>query len=176
MGTIVFLSFWGIMQKKEKIRLIIYIIYCALMLLGLFVRPATTNDSLTYWEDVEAHLNPIPFETIIYFHRILGYNLPFGVYAQVLGNLIGNVVLFVPFGFFLVGIKEGTRRPFWKVMLYSSIIIIAIELLQMFTLRGYCDIDDLILNEIGVAIGNLIRKFYIRKTDKTIVVTELQKK
>ena len=151
------------MQKKEKIRLIIYIIYCALMLLGLYIRPATTSASLTYWEDVAAHFNPVPFETIIYFHRLLRYNLPFGVYAQVLGNLIGNVVLFVPFGFFLVGIKEQTRRPFCKVMLYSSLIIIVIELLQMFTLCGYCDVDDLILNEAGVALGYLIRRIFIKK-------------
>lgn len=153
-----FFAHWGNMQKKEKIRLIICIIYCALMLFALFVRPATTNASLSYWEDVASHFNPVPFETIIYFHRLLGYNLPFGVYAQVLGNLIGNIVLFVPFGFFLVGIKDGVRRPFWKVMLFSSVTIIVIELLQMFTLCGYCDIDDLFLNEIGVAIGYLIRK------------------
>ncbi|MCR5521881.1 MAG: VanZ family protein [Lachnospiraceae bacterium] len=148
------------MQKKEKIRLSLFIIYSVAMLLALFIRPATSIESAGYWENVAAHFNPIPFETILYFNKILGYNLTFGVFAQVLGNLIGNVLFFVPFGFFLFGIKEDTRRPFWKIMLFSSVTIIIIELLQMFTLVGYCDIDDLILNEVGVALGYLTRKIF----------------
>ncbi len=148
------------MQKKEKIRLSLFIIYSIAMLLALFIRPSTCVESAGYWENVKLHFNPVPFETIAYFNKLLGYNLTFGVFAQVLGNLIGNVLFFVPFGFFLVGIKEGTARPFWKVMLYSSVTIVIIELMQMFTLVGYCDIDDLILNEAGVAIGYLARKIF----------------
>jgi glycopeptide antibiotics resistance protein len=35
----------------------------------------------------------------------------------------------------------------------SVVIICAIELLQLFTLTGVCDVDDLILNMTGVLIG-----------------------
>ncbi|MCR5431100.1 MAG: VanZ family protein [Lachnospiraceae bacterium] len=151
------------MQKKEKIRLIIFICYSIIMLLMLFGRAVTGTDTMTYSENVLSRFNPVPFETIIYFHKLLAYRLPFLIYAQVLANLIGNVVLFIPFGFFLFGIKDNTRRSFLRVMLISSLIIIIIEVAQMLSLRGYCDVDDLILNEIGVAIGYLIRVFFSNK-------------
>lgn len=155
-----FLITWGIMQKKEKTRLALFIAYSLIMLVMLFLRPVTGTDTMSYGENVWSRFNPVPFETIVYFHKILTYNLPFSVFAQVVANLVGNVLLFIPFGFFLVGIKTGTRRSFPKVMLISAVVISVIELTQMFTLRGYCDIDDLILNEAGVALGYLSRKIF----------------
>ncbi|MBQ6091495.1 MAG: VanZ family protein [Lachnospiraceae bacterium] len=148
------------MQKKEKTRLALFIAYSLIMLVMLFLRPVTGTDTMSYGENVWSRFNPVPFETIVYFHKILTYNLPFSVFAQVVANLVGNVLLFIPFGFFLVGIKTGTRRSFPKVMLISAVVISVIELTQMFTLRGYCDIDDLILNEAGVALGYLSRKIF----------------
>ena len=56
-------------------------------------------------------------------------------------------------------VNEVERRAA-KVMLISAVVISVIELTQMFTLRGYCDIDDLILNEAGVALGYLSRKIF----------------
>lgn len=155
-----FLITWGIMQKKEKTRLALFIAYSLIMLVMLFLRPVTGTDTMSYGENVWSRFNPVPFETIVYFHKILTYNLPFSVFAQVVANLVGNVLLFIPFGFFLVGIKTGTGRSFPKVMLISAVVISVIELTQMFTLRGYCDIDDLILNEAGVALGYLSRKIF----------------
>lgn len=38
-------------------------------------------------------------------------------------------------------------------MLLVGGIIVAVELLQLFTLLGSCDIDDLILNMIGAFLG-----------------------
>ena len=35
-------------------------------------------------------------------------------------------------------------------------IIVIIELIQLFTLLGSCDIDDLLLNTIGAVIGWLL--------------------
>ncbi|MCR4721267.1 MAG: VanZ family protein [Lachnospiraceae bacterium] len=154
------------MQKKEKTRLIIFICYSVIMLVMLFARPITVNDSLTYPEKLLSRLNPVPFETIIYFHTLLTYRLPFSVYAQVLANLVGNIVLFIPFGYFLFGIKEKKRHSFLKVILISSLIIIIIEVSQMLSLRGYCDIDDLILNELGVAVGYLIRSIVVKRQTK----------
>lgn len=39
--------------------------------------------------------------------------------------------------------------------------LIAIELGQLFTLRGICDIDDLILNLLGASIGFAIWKIIV---------------
>ena len=47
-------------------------------------------------------------------------------------------------------------------MKIAAIVIIAIELIQLFSLKGMCDIDDLILNLLGVSIGYTLR-FAIEK-------------
>ena len=44
----------------------------------------------------------------------------------------------------------------WKTLLVSAAIIIAVEAIQLVTLLGHCDVDDLILNLIGVTIGYLL--------------------
>jgi len=144
------------MSKREKTKASIFAIYGVMMLVMLFARPLPNTD-MPYWECVKTHFNPVPFDTIIYFFRILQYDLSWGVYYQVLANLIGNVVLFIPLGFFLPGIRK-VKHGFFKTMGIAALIIIAVELLQMFTLLGYCDIDDLILNLAGVAIGYAMRK------------------
>jgi glycopeptide antibiotics resistance protein len=38
-------------------------------------------------------------------------------------------------------------------VLFVAITISCVEILQLFTLLGYCDVDDLILNTLGAAIG-----------------------
>lgn len=64
----------------------------------------------------------------------------------------GNLLCFVPLGFGLPCRHERLRR-FGRAMLCAAGIIAAIELAQLFTTLGYCDIDDLILNLIGTALG-----------------------
>lgn len=38
-------------------------------------------------------------------------------------------------------------------LLYIVALVLAIELIQLFTLRGICDIDDFILNVFGACVG-----------------------
>ena len=70
-------------------------------------------------------------------------------------NLFGNIVLFIPYGIFLPNLFKCLRE-FWKVVLFGIITIVCVELLQIITLRGSCDIDDLILNMIGIFIGYIM--------------------
>jgi len=67
-------------------------------------------------------------------------------------NLAGNVVMFLPLGVFLPALwhKTGT---FWRFVVWTLLIIAAIETLQFFTLLGRCDIDDVILNFMGACAG-----------------------
>lgn len=63
-----------------------------------------------------------------------------------------NIILFIPLGFFISGIISQR----WICFVTGSIIPILIELLQFFSYRGIFDIDDIISNVCGVAIGILI--------------------
>ena len=49
-------------------------------------------------------------------------------------------------------------RKLWRTLLTTGLIITLVELIQLFTLVGSCDIDDLILNLLGAAMGYGIYK------------------
>jgi len=69
-------------------------------------------------------------------------------------NLVGNVVLFVPVGFFLPLLWKANRRP---VLLTLTLLVIpvAIEFVQLFVGRSV-DVDDVILNFAGEMTGALL--------------------
>ena len=49
-------------------------------------------------------------------------------------------------------------------MLCTVSMVMAVELIQLFTLRGSGDIDDLILNMAGAAIGFAVFQIIQKKT------------
>ena len=67
-------------------------------------------------------------------------------------NVIGNTAMFIPSGIFLPIIYKKLNS-FWKVVSAGVLISLCIELIQLpFSVRA-SDVDDLILNVLGVAIG-----------------------
>lgn len=72
--------------------------------------------------------------------------------TTVLLNLLGNVAAFMPFGFFLP-LVTAHRTKFFKVFLSSFALSLAIELIQLVSRVGSCDVDDLILNTLGGVLG-----------------------
>lgn len=76
-------------------------------------------------------------------------------------NIFGNILMFVPFGF--LGIIFPKLNNFWIMILDFLFAIILIESLQYFTRLGVFDIDDVILNTVGVAIGFWIYQLFEKK-------------
>ena len=66
-------------------------------------------------------------------------------------NLIGNVVIFVPFGFFLP--MASKHRSFLMTLSYSFGVSLCVEVFQFFARVGSFDVDDLLLNTIGGMAG-----------------------
>ena len=61
-------------------------------------------------------------------------------------------------------------------LLCVILIIIGIECIQLFTLTGSCDIDDFILNFLGVLLGNLLFRLCHKNQnsiDNTIILNDL---
>lgn len=85
--------------------------------------------------------NIIPFKEM--FRYPIGSSLFFK-------NVVGNSLMFVPFGFFTAYLLRKTRLH-W-VLLITLIVSLSIELLQTQIGRVF-DIDDVLLNLIGGAIG-----------------------
>lgn len=67
-------------------------------------------------------------------------------------NLFGNVIMFMPYGFCTPRLFERFRR-FGMFVLLSLGILLSVETIQVLTLRGSFDIDDIILNMLGAIIG-----------------------
>ena len=67
-------------------------------------------------------------------------------------NVLLNVALFVPAGFLLPLLWKGFRK--WNRAIPAGFALsLGIELLQLAFARGVCDVDDLIANTLGTALG-----------------------
>ena len=82
------------------------------------------------------------------------------LWKTIIINIFGNILIFVPFGF--LGIVFPKLNQFWSLILDFLFAIIILESFQYFTRLGVFDIDDVILNTVGVAIGFGIYKWLNR--------------
>lgn len=150
-------------EKHKRILWALFCLYCAVMLWLLFGREEATGD-LSHWEQMQIRINLTPFHTISkQLRRLWRFHEPWAVRHSVI-NLGGNVVLFVPLGIFLPLLYKPLRR-LWRVMLVTALIIVLVEVGQVLTLLGRCDVDDVILNVLGAAIGYGVYKGIKKKTD-----------
>ena len=67
-------------------------------------------------------------------------------------NIIGNISMFIPTGI-IMPILYRRLDCFWKVLLAGAGLSFMIEMIQLLLPGSVTDIDDLILNTLGVAIG-----------------------
>lgn len=65
---------------------------------------------------------------------------------------LGNIIWFVPFGLF---VKRIGRQSFAKTVLFGFCLSLTIEVLQYVFGTGYSELDDLVLNTLGAAVGAL---------------------
>ena len=96
--------------------------------------------------------------------------VPFGTFSDSAYILAANVILFMPFGLFSALLW---RNFDWKRALLTGVCItLFIESCQLFIGRTF-DIDDLMLNTLGVFCGFLLapvfRRLFSRFTEKLLV-------
>ena len=87
-----------------------------------------------------------PLQSITYFLR---HNEFFSETFMV--NIVGNILVFIPFGWIGLLIKKLNNLPLLFFLFISGISVI--ELAQYYTARGTADIDDVFLNTFGMLIG-----------------------
>ena len=130
---------------KEMINLV-FVIY--IMLLFNLV---TTTDFSSYGN------NFIPFK------EMFRYSLSSKLFYR---NVVGNVALFIPFGYFVNYYCKSKNITYPLVV--TLIISLSIETIQMLLGRSF-DIDDIILNVLGGLVGYLfyvLGEFLFRKTSE----------
>ena len=95
----------------------------------------------------------VPFKTIIEYVGMVQ-----SIHDWFFKNLACNLIMFMPYGFLLPFMIQRKKRTGIKVVLSGCIASAAIEVFQYMTALGLCDIDDVILNTMGVALGYGIYK------------------
>lgn len=122
---------------------ICFIIYIAALVYFLFFA-----ESYGRTMDGVMHYNLEPFREI---KRCLVHYKAIGWQSAAL-NLGGNIVGFLPFGFFLPLLSEKERRLLMVVLLTFELSL-TVEVIQLFTGVGSFDVDDLMLNTLGGMLG-----------------------
>lgn len=108
-------------------------------------------ESMGRTQDKGYQYNLVPFQEIKRYVRhwdVLGWRIA-GM------NLFGNVLAFMPFGFFMPKLAEKKKNVFF-IILYSFELSLLVEVLQIAFKLGSFDVDDIILNTLGGFIGYII--------------------
>ena len=90
----------------------------------------------------------VPFKEI---RRFLVYRENVGFIAFI-ENLFGNVIAFMPFGFFIPVISPRNRK-FLNVLALTFLLSLTVETIQLMLKVGSFDVDDLLLNTLGGITG-----------------------
>lgn len=137
-----------------------FIVYLLALTYFLFFAEATGRN----FADRTYQYNLIPFHEI---RRFLIYRRQLGFMAVAL-NLVGNVLAFVPFGL-LLPLLVKWARSFGKTLVLGFEFSLLVEILQLFGKVGSFDVDDIILNTLGVLIGYvlfwLMRVLHLNNTE-----------
>ena len=147
------------------------LVYVVNMLCLLFLERAFNESSILYHRDVSAsylsavqsHISLTPLGTIKGFAKeILRSGADFrelltGFSKSGIAfyNLFGNVVFFIPIGIFIPYFFPRYEN-FFRFAPLMLAITFSVESIQLLTLTGRFDIDDIILNLIGGCMGCIL--------------------
>ena len=138
----------------KKLAGIILLLYLVIILWLLFIHNRPIRKlSFPYLDYIKQNIQLIPFHTISEMFRLV-FNKEASINARVLGgiNVIGNILIMFPAGI-LVPIAFEKCREFKGYFCMITSCIVCIELLQLLTVSGVFDIDDIILNVFGSVFG-----------------------
>ena len=150
-------------RKIKHIGVMLFLLYVLLLVYFLFFFEEYGRVAA---EERVYRYNLIPFLEI---RRFWIYREQLGVLA-VFSNIFGNVIGFIPYGFILPVILDRMRSG-WLIILAGFGLSVTVEVIQLITKVGCFDVDDMILNTAGAALGYLLfficdhlrRKIYGKK-------------
>ena len=149
------------MNKSKRIKIVFYIYIAIVIKVIIFKYP---------WEDLKAIMDTWEKGVILegldtanftLFKTIKMY-IDYSYKLNSFENLVGNVVVFVPFGFLLPYIQEKSRK-LQVLLLNAFLFVLGIEVFQLFSAFGAFDVDDILLNCFGAVLGWILYRFWERR-------------
>jgi len=137
-------------MKKPVISTLVLLAYCAILIKVMVFKdipPIRVGSLILNFAGTNGGHGPnyVPFKTIVpYLLGSKGW-----IIAAV--NLVGNIALLIPIGFLVPFVY---RNMTWKKSLALGVVAgLSIEVMQSVLRVGIFDIDDCVLNALGVVIG-----------------------
>ncbi len=132
---------------KREIALLLMYINLAVIIRFVFFPKALVNGRIQplVYDPAEAfpfRINLVPFVHLFEYDHV----------RDILWNVVGNMAMFIPSGIVLPVVYKNLNR-FGKAVLAGAFISLCIEIIQLPFASRASDIDDLILNTLGVAAG-----------------------
>lgn len=154
-------------KRKQKVNTepfwrFVFVLYVAVMVWLLFARSKIWIDGLTYREIILENMSLTPFHTIGNYINVIKNYPQSPYYTKCIIELLGNTLLFIPAGWLLPRVFQ-TMRKFFPFILTCLLSIAFVECLQLFTLLGYLDVDDIILNLSGMLLGYILYAITAKK-------------
>ena len=146
------------MEQGRRKKAVLFVIYAVVLLYLLFGRTPNPRE-LSFSAYLQTHLNLVPLRTIRRFARLLIPPVRPYLVRIALHNLLGNVALFIPLGWFLPALFPALRS-FPMTVLSVLVSVSCVEVLQVVFTVGICDVDDLLLNLLGASIGYGLYRLY----------------
>ncbi|PID82631.1 MAG: hypothetical protein CSB16_00650 [Clostridiales bacterium] len=136
------------MEYKKIRNISVFTIYLVFV---VYVVVFKTDLNILFNNNVQRSVQLEPLYTIKSFYNayVNGYIGPYFFYS----NILGNILIFIPFSFTLYMILNATLST-----IISFLFIVSIEFTQWILKIGVFDVDDVILNMIGIIIGLIICK------------------
>ena len=139
-----------LIKNKEKM-----VLYKELLMLSFIIYILCLFQVVTFQDDVSWSTN-----NFIPFREIFRYKIGSRLFLK---NILGNMLLFLPFGFFTSHYIKIEKPS--TIFVLTFIASVSIESVQMAIGRVF-DVDDIILNICGGFIGYYIYAFMKKVGDK----------
>lgn len=163
-SIIFFIGFiiYTLVKKWSLSRIIKFgmIFFYIVALISVTVFPIPINKRYIAEAAIPARNNFIPFHGI---YELIKYSKTFKMVLLI--PLVGNIFLFIPFGFFLR--MKAPILKFQKILLLGLLASLAVEMSQLIIsvtihfLYRSIDVDDLICNTIGTVVGFYMCNFLV---------------
>jgi len=140
----------------------VFVLYLFLVIKVLLLKFGSMDLDLLYagWQltmtNPEMLLERLHYRgNLVPFHEIEGYISAIRDSGSMhsLVNLLGNVIAFLPLGFMLPLPFSKRFQSLGKVVLLSFLFSLGLEVAQLVTSSGTFDVDDILLNTTGGALG-----------------------
>ena len=132
--------------KQESLLLLLYINFAVIIRFVFFPKAlADGHVQPLVFDPAEAfpfRMNLVPLVHLFEYENV----------RDIIWNVVGNAAMFIPSGIVLP-ILYRKLDGFWKVVEGGALISLCIEILQLPFASRASDVDDLILNTLGVAVG-----------------------